>query len=348
MADIAKRAGVSRSTASFVLNGREAELRISDRTRQRVLQAASEMGYRRNGLAWAIGSGKNYVFGFVKTGQSEQESRILDGILKESALAGYLVKVLARGHEEHYQEVARHCVEQRLAGLVIRRFAHEAEIQALCDELRDYEIPVIFVDDDLATPGTRYVTSDDELGIRSIVQHLIDLGHRRIAYIAGDSLHKQSALRKQRFARVLQENGIDVSDDMIVNTDHRRDRADELTRQIFANPSNRPTAVLYDGDQLAAVGIRALAKLGLRVPDDVSVAGYGGFSFAELYYPSITTVVQPFEEMGRVAIRHLLSHIESKDKRGRGEPAPIVEPDFTPELLPTRLIPGESTAAPHA
>jgi LacI family transcriptional regulator len=239
-------------------------------------------------------------------------------------------------------------VEQRLAGLVIRRFAHEAEIQALCDELRDYAIPVIFVDDDLATPGTRYVTSDDELGIRLVVQHLIDLGHRRIAYIAGDTRHKQSVLRREIFARVLAENGIEARQDWIVNTDHSRERAEAFTLQIFAEPAGTPTAALYDGDQLAAVGIRALARLGLRVPDDVSVAGYGGFSFAELYNPTITTVVQPFEEMGRVAVRHLLMHTDAKDKRGRDEQEQPAQPDFTPELLPTRLIPGESTAPPRA
>src|SRR5579859_5547788 len=115
MADIAKKAGVSRSTASFVLNNRQAELRISSTTRQRVLDAAHELGYRRNELARAVGSGKNYVLGFVKMSPGEQETQLLEGVLQGATEAGYLLKVLHGGRDEDYQEVLRHCVEQRLA-----------------------------------------------------------------------------------------------------------------------------------------------------------------------------------------------------------------------------------------
>ena len=110
MADIARKAGVSRSTASFVLNNRQAELRISDVTRGRVLDAARQLGYQRNDLARAVGSGKNYVLGFLKMSPGEQETHLLEGMLKAAAEADYLLKVLPGG-DEPYEEVARRCVE---------------------------------------------------------------------------------------------------------------------------------------------------------------------------------------------------------------------------------------------
>ena len=347
MADIAKRAGVSRSTASFVLNGREAELRISEKTRTRVLEAAQEMGYRRNGLARAIGSGKNYVFGYVKVGPSEQEARILDGVLSESARAGYLVKVLSRGSEEHYGEVSRNCVEQRLAGLVIRRYANVTELADLCEELRSYEIPVAFVDDDLVIPGATCVTSDDDMGTRLAVAHLAELGHRRIVFVAGEACHRQSRLRTASFLSALKEHGFATPPGAVLDAQWDMERVEQLTLELFQDMDTAPTAVIYEGDRLAAIGIRTLLKRGLRVPEDVSVVGYGGFSFAGFYNPSITTVAQPFEDMGRTAVRHLLSYVEERDRAGQDEGTPSRPVVPNPELLPTQLIAGESTAAPR-
>src|SRR5579872_6402029 len=135
MSDIAKKAGVSRSTASFVLNNRQAELRISAKTRQRVLDAAQELGYVRNDLARAVGSGKNFVLGYLKTATGEQESLILEGVLRAASEAGYLLKLLTCPMEGNYQEAVRQCAEQRLAGLVSRSFIKGEVSTAFREEL---------------------------------------------------------------------------------------------------------------------------------------------------------------------------------------------------------------------
>lgn len=336
MADIAKKAGVSRSTASFVLNNREAELRISADTRERVLCAARDLGYRRNDLARAVGSGKNFVLGFLRVTGGEPESRIMEGVLKGVAEAGYYLKVLPAVYQEDYREVARHCVEQRLAGLVTRSFLEEEITRAFCAELKTYGIPVVFVDDDLVMSGITTVTSDDDLGYRLTVNHLVGLGHTRIGFIAGDSVHPQSVLRKESYRRIMEEHGLAVPDGSVLDSDWNLACVEPLTRQLFECRQPRPSALVCAGDELAAVAIRTLSRLGLRVPEDVSVVGYGGFSFGPLLYPPLTTIQQPFEEIGAVAVRTLLSGLQ--------EP-PTGPEDASKIVLPTELVQRESTAA---
>jgi len=339
MADIAKKAGVSRSTTSFVLNDRQTGVRISDETRRRVLDAARDLGYQRNELARAVVTGRNFVLGYLKDDVSEQDARILDGVLKEASEAGYLTKVLSPGDHPSAADITRRCVEQRLAGLIIRRF-EPREIKELCTSLAAYGIPLVLVDDNLVMPDSSYVTSDDAQGCRLAVEHLIELGHKRIAYIDGDPIYPQTQLRQETYRRVMSEHDLPVSDASILDSGWNWERIAQLTRQTFQGDPPYPTAIFCDGDALAAIAIRTLRRMGLRVPEDVSVVGYGGFSFAALLDPPITTVAQPFEGIGRAAVRHLLHYIREKEEHSDASghnPA---------ELLATQLILGESTAPP--
>lgn len=295
------------------------------------------MGYRRNELARAVAVGKNYVLGFLQHRTEEQEARVLYGVLQGAAEAGYSVKVVARGAQEHYREVAHHCVEQRLAGLIVRRFLLD-EIVELNQELDLYGLPQVFVDDNPEVAGVCYVTSDDDQGYRLAVEHLLALGHQRIALIGGDSKRQQPLLRKQSFRRLMQEHGLSAPDEFVLDSDFDALRAGTLTQRLFQEACEPPTALICDGDYLAAGVLRALFELGLRVPQDVSVVGYGGFSFAGWLYPPLTTVAQPFEEMGSRAVWHLLRQIEAKEK-GSGMDADLLRP----EMLPTHLIVAQST-----
>ena len=334
MSDIAKQARVSLTTVSFVLNGGATANQIGAATRLRVLAVASEMGYRRNGLAHAVAAGKNPVFGYLTVELSEQDSLLLDGILRESASAGYHVKLLGRGEDEHGFEVARHCVEQRLAGLIIRR--HSAAV-AVCEELESYHIPVVFVDDNRDRPGVGCVGSDDRQGYRLAVEHLIGLGHRSIAYLAGDFSLPQEILRGESFHNVMSAHGLLVPKSWAAGCGWSYERLDTLTRALFQGALDYPTALLCDGDPLAAVAIRTLSTMGLRVPHDVSVVGYGDFSLAELLNPPLTTVAQPFQDMGRAAVRQLLHAVE-------GDPGSGSDGPYKTEMLTTCLVRRASTA----
>src|SRR5262249_46959186 len=143
------------------------------------------LGYRRNELARAVVTGKNPVLGVLARNPGpEPRARILEGILEEAGAHGYSIKLLHQPEQEDIREVARRCVEQRLAGIVVDRPSRTAFAE-LHEELERYRIPISLVDDSLSPGGTITVTSDDVQGCRLAVEHLVTLGHRRIAQIEG-------------------------------------------------------------------------------------------------------------------------------------------------------------------
>ena len=343
MADIAKRAGVSRATASYILNDRQTEMRISDETCQRVLEAVNDLGYRRNDLARAVKSGKSFVLGYLKMAHVELETHIQEGMLKTATEAGYLLKLMVWG-DLPVAQVARRCVEQRLAGVITRCLPEVGDTIAFFAELESYGIPVVFVDDSLegmALPRMSWVTSDDEQGVRSAVEHLVELGHRAIAFIGGylwDRLHPQEFKRLDTFLQVMAIHTLPVPEDFVLEAKWNTPLTEQLIRQLFQERPRQPTALVCAGAEPALVAIRTLRRMGIRVPEDVSVIGYSDFAFASLVDPPLTTISQPFEEMGTVATQILLRKLQDRT---------VAEESGSHILLPTTLIVRESTTIPR-
>lgn len=335
MGDIAREAGVSRTTASYVLNGRDLTIRISAETRQRVLDAARMLGYRRNELARAVVTGKNQVLGvLVRNPGPEPKSRILEGVLEEVGAQRYSLKLLHHPEEEKAVEVARRCVEQRLAGVVIVRPSQFA-LAELYEELSAYEIPIVLVDDSLTQKGVINVASDDVQGCRLAVEHLTMLGHRRIGLIEGRR-DPNPLLRETAFRKAMNDCGLSVSDDDIVYGDWDQAKTALAVQARFRHGRDRPTGLLCSaGDFFAAVTVRALRRIGVRTPEDVSVVGYSDLSLAACIDPPLTTIRQPFHEMGRIAVRRLLALLE--------EARDVSGDDAVEHLLPTHLVVREST-----
>jgi DNA-binding LacI/PurR family transcriptional regulator len=344
MADIARKAGVSRATASYVLNDRQTEMRISDETQRRVMAVAAELGYRRNDLARAVKSGKSYVLGYLQMAHVELETRIQEGVLKTASEAGYLLKLLPWG-DATVEQVARLCVEQRLAGVITRSLPKVGDTIAFFTELESYGIPVVFMDDSLeglALPRMSWVTSDDDQGIRLAVEHLIGLGHYHIGFIGGyilDRLHPQEFRRLDAFHQVMAAHDLPVPERFVLEAKWNTRLTERLVRELYQNNLLLPTALLCAGAEPALVAIRTLRRMGLHVPEDVSVIGYSDFAFAPLIDPPLTTVSQPFEEMGAVATQILLSKLQ--EESSEQETGPHI-------LLPTSLVVRESTAVPPA
>jgi DNA-binding LacI/PurR family transcriptional regulator len=333
MSDIAREAGVSRATASYVLNGRDTAVRISDETRRRVLGAAEALGYRRNDLARAVVTGHSRVVGVVaRSPGPEPKARILEGVLEEAAHHDYFVKLLHHPAGEPAAAVSRRCVEQRLAGVIVMRPSQVA-LADLHDELARYGVPVVLVDDAVTREGTVGVTSDDVAGCRRAVEHLAGLGHRRLAQIEGRR-EPNPLQRASAFATAVCERGMRVSERRVVFADWDAEETERTTRSLFRRRRGRPTALFVSaGDAFAAVAVRTLRRMGLRVPQDVSVVGYGDLLLAACTDPPLTTVAQPFEEIGRVAVRRLIV------PDGGGTDARTAV-----ELMPTRLVVRGSTA----
>jgi DNA-binding LacI/PurR family transcriptional regulator len=341
MADIAREAGVSRATASYVINGQETSVHISANTRQRVLDAAQALGYRRNALARAMVTGKNRVLGVLARNPGpEPKARIVEGILEEAGTHDYFIKLLHHPREEDAREVARRCVEQRLAGVIVIRPSQIA-LAEFYAELKPYRIPIVLVDDSVEQEGVIRVATDDFQGCRLAVEHLVTLGHRRIALLEGRR-DANPLLRETAFRMAMSDYGLSVPDSHVVYGDWSPEQTEQIAHDLFHPRPDCPTALLCSaGDPFAAVVMRALRQDGQRVPEDVSIVGYSDLLMAACLDPPLTTIAQPFDEMGRSAVRRLLTLLDDGQEGHADEPR-----DY---LLPTELIVRASTGpAPTA
>jgi len=335
MSDIAAHLGLSRLTVSAVLNNRTEQVGISQETAARVRAAAAELGYHRNHLAVAMKTGRNRVIGCILSRlQAEWMTRTLSGVLQWSHQSQYLIKIEEVYGLESEKAVLARLIQQRVAGIFCCNLNSEiAFVKILRKTSEQYAVPVVcsFSRKDLAA---RWVDSDDRQGIFSAVRHLWDLGHRRLAFIAGMSLEK---VRSNAFLDAMAELGSPVPEDFMIWTDWRLDKAAEAAHALLKKGRRRPTAILCANDKIAAIVIREARSLGFEVPRDLSVIGFSNSQVCDLLDPPLTSVAQAFEEIGRRCGEVLEEMIEQQwEKKLDGH--------RKRELIPTWLEVRQSTA----
>ncbi len=339
MDDIARHAGVSRATVSYVLNKRQrANGSVSDQTRARVLASASALNYRTNELARAMVTGKSRVLGVLTTPRgAENTIRILTGAIEAAEEKAYLVKVVHLSFDTVETNVVARCQEWRLAGVIAFSLS-ECACRYLHGEFARVGMPFALIDNAprLDHWGVR-VRSDDAQGVRLAISHLLQKDHTRIGFLGG-SPSTLSQWREENFRDALAEAGVSVSSHWIRGdswTDQERIERD--AHALLSDPDNRPTAIVCSADTIAMVVLRVARSLGLRVPGDLSVTGYSNASLSAFADPPLTTVDQSLPALGREAALHLIARAQSKEPIVRDEPAEDI-------LIPTRLIERASTA----
>jgi DNA-binding LacI/PurR family transcriptional regulator len=339
--DIATKAGVSRATVSYVLNERNTTVRISDHTRQRVMETAAELGYRRNELARAVITGKNRMLGFwVMHSTREPVVRVLAGAMKEADTNDYFIKMLGLDNGTVDSRIIERCIEWRLSG-IIAIHAPAAAMDVLYPKIVESGIPMVIVDSQRPPVGSNHVAADGAGGVRSVVEHLVTLGHRKIVFIAGEPDEDTiSHTRAQGYMKAMQEMSLKKYQ-KVLNGYWLPEPTEHIARTLLQQPlhaEGRPTAIVCASDNMAMVVVRTAGQMGIRVPQDISVAGFDDSAVAALYNPPLTTIAQPFEEMGRLAVRKLLAATMTEQEQECLE-QPLHE-------LPTRLIVRQSTASP--
>lgn len=331
MAEIAVLAGVSKPTVSKVMNGQPG---VSAATRERVGRVVAERGYVRNGVARALSAGRVGSVNLVMTDvDAPYFTEILRGVEETLEDAGLSMVVTATHDEKRRQRrwMAR-VVEQGTDGVVLVLPDEHAE---QLDELRRRGIPFAVVDDRGENPpGTPSVGASNFAGGFVATEHLLSLGHRRIAAIGGQS-YKATRARLAGYRAALREADI-APDPLLVRPGNFRPEAGYEAAGGLLRLPEPPTAI-FAGNDLQAMGVyRALYKSGLRVPDDVSVVGFDDVPLAALLTPALTTVRQPVREMGALATRMLLRVIAGESLKN-----PRVE-------LATSLVVRESSAPPRS
>lgn len=325
MADIATKAGVSRSTVSHVLNGRQDDnIRIPEATRQRILDATDALGYRPNQLAQSVASGKTRMIGYlVEEPRYEPYWATMIGALAEAEELGFTLKVLSI-NEKTLEERLRQCIGLRLGGLIVR-FNHDKSL--VFEEANRAGIPVVTVDEGISQPfGTR-VAADDASGCRDALKHLIELGHRKIAFIGSDFPHVNNenvgdigSAREELFRQQMAREGLPVPEGYVThdsmevyrrsNTEIKPDSVFRATNALLDHPAGRPTAIFCWRDETAMMAVRACQERGLHVPQDISIVGFSDISAARLFNPPLSTVETPWDEIGRFAVKSLMKRLQ--------------------------------------
>lgn len=333
--DVAAHAGVSRTTVSYVLSEGEIADRISAETRHRVMEAVTELGYRRNALAHAVTTGQSRMLGFwVMQSNREPVVRVLAGAMREADANGYFIKMLGFDNQTAPDTIVQQCIEWRLSG-IIAIHAPEELLNRVHPQIKKSHIPAIIVDSQQPPKDSIHIASDSAGGIAQVMDLLFEGGHRDIAFIAGDpdtsdrvSLRRESAYR-QAMKGAGRENQIRVR---YGNWNYESTAPTEAATRELLESARRPTAIVCVSDHTAMVVIRTAAQMNVRVPEELSVTGFDDVAVAALYNPPLTTVSQAFEAMGALAVQHLLRGLNSKAS------------PYREELLPTKLIVRNSTA----
>ena len=306
--DLAKECGVSVATVSKALNDQPD---IAAATRERIRAAARRMGYLPNAAARALKTNRTYNLGvlFVDERQSglthEYFSAVLDSFKVEAEKRGYDITFINHNISGRSMTYLEHCRYRGVDGVVMACVDFTAEE---VQELLLSDIPVVTIDH--ICDGRISVVSNNIQGMEDLVSYILKRGHRKIAYIHGeDSSVTRSRLGS--FYRTLQKKHIDVPDEYMPVIPYRDAEAAAMATSELLDLKDPPTCILYPDDFSALGGINEIHERGLRIPDDISIAGYDGLTFARILEPRLTTLCQDTETIGRLAAQKLIDLIEN-------------------------------------
>ncbi len=344
MIDIAERAGVSQTTVSFVLNDRDQAARISVETRDRVLEAARALGYSTNHLARAMRTGDTRMIGFLGGLLSnEPVGAMLTGAIEEAASVGYTVKVLSLGAPGFaWHQLIGRIAEWRLSG-VIALHLPQPMLEELWLDARRGDAPMVLLDSRVPLERLPHILSDDQNGIACAVEHLANLGHRRIAFLTGDEFSTLTRYREEAFRAEMQKRWPTAP--VVIERGSFGEHEESLAaaRRLLVLPrAQRPTALLCAGDTIALSALQIAAQLKLEVPRELSLIGFANTQAAVYSTPPLSSVAQPFEQMGRAAVQQLLR----LSKERHGATSQFSSEECVSTILPTQLIERASTAPP--
>lgn len=304
MADIAREAGFSRTTVSFVLNDR-AHVTIPAPTRERILTVASELGYRPNAAARGLARQRSGWFGLVtEIVTSPLAVEVIRGA-QERAWRDERFLLIAPSDDEVQMEAAaiEKLLEQRVEGLIIAATWH----RALVVPENAYDVPCVLVNCFDANGRLPSVVPDEVGGGRKAAQVLLDAGHEHIGHITLDPGIPAQIGRLRGFRTTLAQAGVTLDDDLIATGDGSTESG-YLGAAELLDRDDRPTAIFCGNDRMAMGAYDAAKERGLRIPEDLSIVGFDDQQFlADSLRPGLTTVALPFQEMGASGVSMLTS-----------------------------------------
>jgi LacI family transcriptional regulator len=305
MEDVARVAGVSTTTVSHVLNGTRP---VSEATTSRVMSAIDETGYSQNTIARALARARTQSLGLAISGLTNPYFGDLIAAVEQAATAARHTLLLGDTHDdpEHELEIVRALVERRVDGLLLAPSAGARE-HAL-KYLAGQSLPVVLIDR-FADASLDQIGSQNVEPTAQLVDHLAACGHERIGMVIGSPQLSTTLERLAGYELGLDRNGLPFGPELISSGESRRDAAAEATRRLLG--LDLPPTALISGNNAMTIGVlEALKERRLRVPEDMALAGFDDFEWAEFFAPRLTVIAQPVAELGEQAVALLLSRLE--------------------------------------
>jgi DNA-binding LacI/PurR family transcriptional regulator len=323
IADIARQAGVTKSTVSFALNGRPG---VSDATRGRILEIAHEMGWQPSRTARALSGGRSGVLGLVvdrparTLGVEPYYMQLISGI--EGELSSRDIGLLLQVTDDPEAEQAayrRWWAERRVDGVFVVDLAVGDERTRLLAEIG---MPAIVVGGPDHLAGLPGLWNDERTAVRSVVEYLAALGHRRIARVAGLPGLCHTAERDEAFQSAARDLGVTPSGD---TTDYTGDAGARVTRRLLASAAP-PTAIIYDNDVMAVAGLSVASEMNIRVPDRLSIVAWDDSVLCRLVHPPLTAVSLDIAAYGAEVARRLVDLAAGRPVVSQCHATPVLSP----------------------
>jgi LacI family transcriptional regulator len=331
---VAERVGLTKGTCSAVLNKTAASRSVPLHTQERILAAARELNYRPSFYARNLGVKRTYMIGVVTQEIGDfYGSPIISGIERYLRQKDFFFLTVAHRHDPKLLETYAHLLQERgVEGFItVDTFINHPLL-----------LPTVAIPGHRRLKGVTNIVLDHHKGAWLALNHLMELGHKEIAFMKGAEVSPDSEDRWNAVREVAKELGIPVRAELTVEIE-----GDDATPQLgypFAKAllaRKRPFTALFAYNDISAIGsIRAFQEAGLRVPDDISVVGFDDIKIAVHNNPSLTTVRQPLQKMGEIAARTLLNRIEEHEDW-------VPEISIEPELV-ARSSTGRAPAQPAA
>jgi len=308
--DISLKCGFSVSTVSKALNGYSD---VSEETRRLVLETAKELGYVPNANARALKTNRTFNIGILFIDDQNNGlthlhfSHILNSFKSKAEESGYNITFINNRWGKNTVTLLQNCKFRGIEGICIACVEQgDPEVQ----ELAMSNIPIVSID--YILPNSACVMSDNKNDMAKLVRYIYSMGHRKIAYIHGTDSHVTRE-RLAGYIETMKELGLGVRSEYMLESLYTNAYTARKATEQLLQLEDRPTCILLPDDVCSFGAIEAIQSAGLRIPDDISIAGYDGVMFSHLMSPKLTTVRQDTVKIGEKAAEILIYNIENKN-----------------------------------
>ncbi len=356
ISDIARLAGVSKATVSRVINQKA---NVDPTTRERVLRIINEKGFVPSITASGLAGGRSRLIGVLSPPFTWPfVPEIMRGVAELMEHTSYEIVLYSINPTRSHHDVLDRIIGMRLTSGLLAMLP--GKLSKHLTDLRDHGLPIVVIDDQGPPVDLPWVGINNFESAYEATRHLIELGHRRIAHIQGPVDFRCTAERIEGYRQALIEVGIDPDPRLMLEGGFVTEGGSACAHKLFTLDANeRPTAIFSANDQMAYGLIDVAAEYGIRVPEDVAIVGFDDELLSSYIKPALTTIRQPFYDMGKVAIELLMSFVDPQfsfpddQTYKRAEAALIVQQLLNNREgkeplhchLPTRLVVRESCGA---